>query len=90
MCVNWFDARYRIRKSFVTSQWHQLLKAFGRTCRTKIADHVSSPEKTDLLVAMEPWQEDLIIPNLACGHHTTLMGMWSKPVRPYISSLFNR
>ena len=47
-------------------------------------------KKTDLLIAMEPWQAELIRENLAQTCHTTLLGMWAKPVRPYIADPYER
>lgn len=44
--------------------------------------------KNDLLVAMEPWQANLLVNDLARRHFTTLLGMWGSPMRPYISDPF--
>jgi protein-tyrosine phosphatase len=40
--------------------------------------------KTDLLIAMEPWQADIAALNLAQKYHTTLLGIWMKPMQPFI------
>ena len=47
-------------------------------------------KKTDLLIAMEPWQAVLVRDNLAIRHHTTLLGMWAKPIRPHIDDPYQR
>jgi len=41
-------------------------------------------ERSDLLVAMEPWQAEYLQDNFGSGHVCTLLGLWSKPVTPYI------
>ena len=41
-------------------------------------------KKTDLLVAMEPWQAELVRDNLSRVHCTTLLGIWANPRRPYL------
>ena len=59
-----------------------------------LADHRTTPvmyplfRNTDLLVAMEPWQAQLVQENLARKHHTTLLGLWGEPLRPYIHDPF--
>lgn len=40
--------------------------------------------KSDLLIAMEPWQADFLKIHLSKNHQYTLMGSWSKPSLPYI------
>jgi len=40
--------------------------------------------KTDLLVAMEPWQAEYIRRQLVRPHAYTLLGLWSRPVLPHI------
>lgn len=40
--------------------------------------------KTDLLVAMEPWQAEYIGQELVRPHAYTLLGLWSRPVLPHI------
>lgn len=40
--------------------------------------------KTDLLVAMEPWQAEFISRQLVRPHAYTLLGLWSRPVFPHI------
>ena len=40
--------------------------------------------KTDLLVAMEPWQADALCKNLKRRYNVTLLGLWSSSVRPHI------
>ncbi len=61
-----------------------------------LANHRTTPimylvlRKSDLLVAMEPWQADLVSQNLASRHHTTLLGLWSKPACPLITDPFNQ
>ena len=42
------------------------------------------PRKTDLLVAMEPWQCVYLDKHTALEHHYTLLGLWSQPVLPHI------
>lgn len=41
-------------------------------------------KKTDLLVAMEPWQGNFLEENLTRRHHNTLLGLWAQPVLPHI------
>ena len=41
-------------------------------------------KKTDLLVAMEPWQVEYMKTYLMRDHHYTLLGLWYKPVLPHI------
>ena len=41
-------------------------------------------KKTDLLVAMEPWQARLVSEGLFPKHYTTLLGLWGRTKRPYI------
>lgn len=47
-------------------------------------------KKTDLLIAMEPWQAKLVAQNLSRRSYATLLGLWGKPARPYISDPYNR
>lgn len=72
--------------------------ASANTCAIKAAKqlgidlkgHVTSPimyqilKKTDLLIAMEPWQVEFLQKNLSRKHSCTLLGLWSKPVQPHI------
>jgi len=59
-----------------------------------LSTHYSTPivyldlKKTDLLIAMEPWQAELVKNNLARRYETTLLGMWSSPLRPHIYDPF--
>lgn len=46
-------------------------------------------KKNDLLIAMEPWQAELLMTNLARHHHITLLGMWGNPIKPYIPDPFH-
>lgn len=52
--------------------------------------HVSRPimylilKKTDLLIAMDPYQAEFLHKNLVRQHATTLLGLWNRPVLPYI------
>lgn len=40
--------------------------------------------RTDLLVAMEPWQASYLEQNLYREHQCTLLGLWMKPRLPHI------
>lgn len=40
--------------------------------------------KTDLLVAMEPWQTGFLEKQLFRSHQYTLLGLWASPPSPYI------
>ena len=40
--------------------------------------------KTDLIVAMEPWQADSLTKNLKRKHYITLLGLWMCPLRPHV------
>ena len=40
--------------------------------------------KTDLLVAMEPWQTGFLGRYLSRKHHHTLLGLWTQPFLPHI------
>lgn len=40
--------------------------------------------KTDLVVAMEPWQADTLDRNIKRRHFITLLGLWLRPQRPHI------
>jgi protein-tyrosine phosphatase len=41
--------------------------------------------KTDLLVAMEPWQAGYLSRHLVRPHMYTLLGLWSQPALPHVS-----
>ena len=41
-------------------------------------------KKTDLLVAMEPWQAEFLRTNLFREHQCILLGLWGQPVLPHI------
>jgi protein-tyrosine phosphatase len=55
-----------------------------------LEDHKTTPimymvlRKTDLLVAMEPWQVEFMERHLVRGYCYTLLGLWFKPVNPHI------
>ena len=55
-----------------------------------LGDHKTTPimylalRKTDLLVAMEPWQAGYISRQLVRPHMYTLLGLWSRPILPHI------
>lgn len=57
--------------------------------------HVTRPimylvlKKTDLLIAMEPWQLEFLKKNLCRNHQYTLLGLWSNPILPYIQDPYN-
>jgi len=61
-----------------------------------LTEHRTTPimypilHKSDLLIAMEPWQATLVKQNLAQRYHTTLLGIWGTPIRPYISDPYMR
>jgi len=40
--------------------------------------------KSDLLIAMEPWQADYLLKRLPAGTVCTLLGLWGRPVTPHI------
>jgi len=40
--------------------------------------------KTDLLVAMEPWQAESLNRILKASHYITLQGLWLPPLRPHL------
>lgn len=67
---------------------HAILAARQRGI--SLEGHKSTPimylilRKTDLLVAVEPWQADLIARNLIRKHYCTLLGLWSRPALPHI------
>jgi len=56
----------------------------------ELDDHKTQPvmylilKKTDLLVAMEPWQAEFFDRNLYRDHQCTLLGLWSRPISPHI------
>ncbi len=41
-------------------------------------------KKTDLLIAMEPWQADYLRKNLMSKYQYSLLGLWGRPQLPYI------
>jgi protein-tyrosine-phosphatase len=53
-------------------------------------DHRTMPimylviRKTDLVIAMEPWQVESIRRQLVRPHFYTLLGLWSRPIYPHI------
>jgi protein-tyrosine phosphatase len=55
-----------------------------------LGDHITSPimyqvlRKTDLLVAMEPWQTEFLKKNLSRKYSYTLLGLWTHPILPHI------
>lgn len=57
-------------------------------------EHKSTPmtslqlRDTDLLVAMEPWQTEFLRENLLSEHSRTLLGIWTRPVFPFIQDPF--
>lgn len=64
-----------------------------RTAETKgvsLKEHKTTPimylalKKTDLLIAMEPWQAEFLYHHLVRNHQITLLGLWSQPIRPHI------
>lgn len=61
-------------------------EAMGYNLSSHLTTPIMYPEfnRTDLLIAMEPWQAELVSSNLSQKYHTTLLGMWSNPIRPYI------
>lgn len=56
----------------------------------KLEEHVTQPimylvlKRTDLLIAMEPWQAEFLQDNIIRKHSCTLLGLWSQPVLPHI------
>lgn len=68
----------------------------GKTMGYDLDRHRTTPvmypqyRKTDLFLAMEPWQAELVQTNLADKHYTTLLGMWGEPKRPCIYDPFMR
>jgi len=46
--------------------------------------------ETDLLIAMEPWQAEIIRYELGSEHHTTLLGLWMNPKRPLLVDPYGR
>ena len=61
-----------------------------------LSGHLTTPitypilKETDLLVAMEPWQKQMVADDLAGSYHTTLLGLWGKTVTPYIHDPFGQ
>jgi len=55
-----------------------------------LSQHQTTPfmyvvlRKTDLIIAMEPWQAEFLRRHLTRMHQYTLLGLWSKPARPHI------
>lgn len=55
-----------------------------------LQDHKTTPimymilKKTDLLIAMEPWQAEVMTRHLKGEYGYTLLGLWFKPVRPHL------
>ena len=55
-----------------------------------LKEHKTTPimymvlKKTDLLIAMEPWQAEFLKRHLMRGYGSTLLGLWFDPVRPHI------
>ena len=55
-----------------------------------LSQHKTTPvmyvilKKTDLLVAMEPWQADFLTKHLCRNHQCTLLGLWNQPALPHI------
>ena len=45
---------------------------------------VMSFERSDLILAMEPWQVNHLAGELGKDQHCTLLGLWGKPVYPHI------
>lgn len=41
-------------------------------------------KKTDLIVALEPWQAATLTKNLSRRHYITLLGLWMSPLRPHV------
>ncbi len=41
-------------------------------------------KETDLILAMEPWQAEYLSNNFNGSHNCSLLGLWGKPIRPYI------
>ncbi len=41
-------------------------------------------KKTDLLIAMEPWQAEYLVDNLPMGCKCTLLGLWGVPAIPHV------
>ena len=46
-------------------------------------------KRTDLLVAMEPWQADFLRKNLNRKHQYSLLGLWTDPVLPHIQDPYD-
>lgn len=55
-----------------------------------LGEHKTTPvmyvilKKTDLLVAMEPWQVEFLNTNLCRSHQCTLLGLWNRPALSYL------
>ncbi len=41
-------------------------------------------KETDLILAMEPWQAEYLSNHFNGSHNCSLLGLWGKPIRPYI------
>jgi len=67
-------------------------KSLGYDLTTHRTTPVMYPvfKKTDLFIAMEPWQAEIIKKNLSRKHHATLLGIWAKPTCPYIDDPYLR
>ena len=56
-----------------------------------LEDHKTTPimylilRRTDLLVVMEPWHADFLDRYLYREHYITLLGLWPRPVSPYLA-----
>jgi protein-tyrosine phosphatase len=57
---------------------------------TDLSEHRTTPamyvlfKKTDLIVALEPWQAATLTENLQRKHYITLLGLWLSPLRPHV------
>ena len=57
---------------------------------TDLSQHKTTPamyvifKKTDLIVALEPWQAATLTENLKRKHYITLLGLWLSPLRPHV------
>lgn len=55
-----------------------------------LSEHKTVPVKalkfreSDLILAMEPWQVEYFTNNYSGKHSCSLLGLWGKPVKPYI------
>ena len=59
-----------------------------------LEEHKTTPimylilRKSDLLVAMEPWQATFLEQHLIRKHGCTLLGLWSRPISPHVQDPF--